>query len=134
MDPNTKYHLLAILGGGGLSGVLFYWLRAKIDVWRANRGAEVNISQAPVTVLMQIVQNKEKEAAELRASINTLITTHLTKDTAQHEQMVRVLTEQTTLLHQTIETMAEDRRTSAEQRKSIHERITQIAMHRGAQA
>ncbi len=70
MDPNTKYQVMGVLGVGGLGGVLAYYLRAKVDVWRASQGAEVTAAQAPLTVLLQIIQNKEKESTEMRGQMN----------------------------------------------------------------
>lgn len=134
MDANFKYQVGSMLGVAGIGGVVTYWLRAKIDVWRAGRGAEVGANQAPVNVLLQIVQNKEKESVELRADLKLLMTNHLEHDKQERDQLVRVLTQQTETLRQACEMMVQDRRDSAEQRKAIHERITQLAIQKGASA
>lgn len=134
MDAGTKYQVMGMLGGGGLFGVICYWLRAKIDVWRGARGAEISTAQAPVNVLLQIVQNKEKEASELRADMKLLLTNHLEHDKQEREELVKVLTQQTETLRQACDMMREDRAASAKQREAIHERITQLAIQKGASA
>lgn len=134
MDANLKYQIGSALGVAGLGGVLTYWLRAKVDVWRGTRGAEVTAASAPVNVLLQIVQNKEREAAELRADLKLLMTNHLAHDEARNENLVKVMTTQTEMLRQVCEMIREDRVSSAEQRKGIHERITQLAIRQGGVA
>lgn len=130
MDANTKYQLVGLLGVGGLGGVAAYYLRAKVDVWRASRGAEVTATQAPITVLMQILQNKEKESAALREDLKLLMSNHLEHDSAERKELCKLFTEQNGLLRETCEMIREDRVASAKQRESIHERITQIAVQR----
>lgn len=141
MDANLKYQLFGLLGLGGLGGVTAYFLRARIDVWRASRGAEVSTGQAPLQVLLKIVENKEREASELRkeasearADLKLLMTNHLEHDKREREEFVKVLTEQTAMLRKTCEMLVEDRQSSAEQRKAIHDRITAIAIQKGTQA
>lgn len=131
MDANTKYQVGSMLGVAGIGGVLTYWLRAKVDVWRSNRGAEVSMGQAPMQVLLKILDNKEKESSELRADMKLLMTNHLAHDKQERDELVKVMTEQTVLLRQTCEFMRQDRVDSAEQRKNIHERITQLAIQSG---
>jgi len=141
MDPNTKYQIVGVLGVGGLGGVLAYYLRARVDVWRVSRGAEVSAGQAPVQVLLNILTNKDREATELRkeasearADLKLLMTNHLEHDKQEREEFVKVLTEQTVMLRKTCEMLVEDRQSSAEQRKAIHERITLIALQKGMQS
>ena len=130
MDPGTKYQVMSVLGVGGLGGVLAYYLRAKVDIWRVGRGAEVNASQAPLNVLLKILENKEKESVELRADLKVLMVNHLEHDAQERGEIVKVLTQQTETLRQTCDMLREDRVSSAEQRRAIHERITQLAIQK----
>lgn len=141
MDANTKYQVVGLLGVGGLGGVVAYYLRARVDVWRASRGAEVSTGQAPVQILLKIVENKEREASELRkeasearTDLKLLMTNHLEHDKIEREEFVKILTEQTSMLRKTCEMLVEDRQSSSEQRKAIHDRITSIAIKQGVQA
>ena len=131
MDANMKYQVVGLLGVGGLGGVLAYYLRAKVDVWRGQRGAEVQAGQAPINVLLKILDNKEKESSELRADLKLMMTNHLEHDKQERTELTKIMTEQTLLLRQTCQMMSEDRAASAEQRKAIHERITQLAIQKG---
>ena len=128
MDFNVKYQLIGLLGVGGLGGVLAYYLRARVDLWRARSGAEVSTMQAPLNTLLQIIQNGEKAATELRNDMKLLITNHFAHDSQERIEFTKIITQQTEMLRQTCEMIREDRVSSAEQRKGIHERITQLAM------
>lgn len=130
MDATTKYQLMGVLGLGGLGGVLAYFLRAKVDIWRASRGAEVNQAQAPMTVLLQIVQNKEKENAELRADMKLILTNHLEHDRKEREAVIQSLSKSESkdeavvaALNELTHSIREDRAAAAAERKTLHERL-----------
>lgn len=132
MDATVKYQVMGVLGLGGLGGVLAYFLRAKVDIWRASQGAEINLAHAPMNVLLTIVQNKEKENTELRADMKLILTNHLEHDAADRQAVTKALIELAATQRELIGMIREDRTSSAEQRASIHERITQLAIQKSA--
>lgn len=131
MDANTKYQVVAgavgVLGTGGVAGLMAYWGRAKIDVWRSSRGAEVQAGQAPIQVLLKIVENKEKESAELRADMKLLLTNHLEHDKQEREELVKAFAKQTETLSKACDLMSSRREAEAARAERLTDDIRDIS-------
>lgn len=109
-------------------GWLVYMLKAKTDVWRMSRQADMSAIQAPFAVLQRALEMRDKENAEMRAELHLVVTNHLAHDAVDREAVVKALTELTDSQRELTEMIREDRSSSSEQRKGIHERLNAIQL------
>jgi hypothetical protein len=111
-----------------LVGYLVYWMKAKTDVWRLSRQADITAIQTPFKVLQDALAKRDAENAEMRKELHLIVTNHLAHDAEDRTAVVRALTQLTSTVAEMGRTAVEDRTASAEQRKSIHERLNQIQL------
>lgn len=116
-------------------GYLIYHLKAKTDVWRISKQADVAAVQTPFTVLQQAlaqrdrqIEAKDAQIKELIAGQNVILTNHLKHDAADREAVVKALTEMTSTQRELTEMIRDDRVASAAQREKIHDRLNALSI------
>lgn len=113
---------------GPLLGWVVYSLRAKTDVWRMTKQADISVAQLPFKVLQDALALRDKENAEMRGELRLIVTNHLSHDAEDRGAIVKALTELTAAQRELTGMLREDRAQSGEWRKTMHERMTEIQL------
>lgn len=124
MRAYLPYLLTAVIGP--LLGWLVYSLRAKTDIWRMTKAADLSAAQLPFQVLQQALALRDKENAEMRCEMKLILTNHLEHDAQDRSAVAAALKELVVAQTSLTEMLRDDRVSSAEHRKTIHERLNAI--------
>lgn len=107
-------------------GVATYWLRAKTDIWRLSKTADVTAVQTPFNVLQQVLSNRDRENVEMRTELKALVMTHLANDAIERTALVKSLTVLEQSQRELTAMIREDRLSAAKQQESIREQLADI--------
>ena len=126
MSP-LQYFLVTVVGGGAI-GVITYWLRAKTDVWRLSKQADITVAQTPFSVLQQVLNNRDRENKEMRDELRALVMTHLAGDALERTALVKGLAVLETTQRELTNMLREDRLSSAKLQEGIQDQLADIRL------
>jgi hypothetical protein len=73
-------------------GIIAYRMRAKIDVWRMTKQADMTALQTPLSVMQQAIQTRDKMLETANAQLYAFVTSHLADDRLERDKLIGVLT------------------------------------------
>jgi hypothetical protein len=111
--------------------LITYYLRAKTDVWRLSKQADITVSTTPFNVLQQVLNNREKENTVLRDWINTIVTNHLRDDRVDRAAMIQALSLLTADIRGLTTLVRESQADAASDRKDLAEAFTALRIDVG---
>ena len=126
MSP-IQYFLVTVVGGA-VVGVITYWLRAKTDIWRLSKQADITVSQTPFNVLQQVLNNRDRENKEMRDELRALVMTHLAGDALERTALVKGLTILEQTQRELTSMLREDRISGAKQWEAVSEQMADIRL------
>ena len=127
---NINHPAVYLIAGPAL-GILAYWLRARTDVWRLTKTADVSAINTPFNVLREILQNRDKENVEMRAQMHTIITNHLEHDAVDRQGAAKAMQDLANTQRELIEMIRDDRLKGAAAADKLNETLTEIRVELG---
>lgn len=85
-----------ILGGGTVSalvGVMAYSLRARVDIWRMTKQANISVTSTPIAVMERAIQARDKMLEVANQKLYDFVEQHAKNDQDKQERLIAVLTE-----------------------------------------
>ncbi len=127
---NAVHYLPYILGGtigSTLVGLFAYRMRAKIDVWRMTKQADVAAAQTPMSVLQQAIAQRDKMLETLTTQLYAYISEHEKKDGADRDKLIQVLTKIEAAMTDLARDQRDLREEAARRSKENHEDLRDIS-------
>lgn len=108
-----------------------YALRAKTDVWRMSKQADITVATTPFNVLQQVLQARDKENMELREWINKIVTNHLEHDAQDRQGVAAAMQDLASSQRELTAMIREDRQAAAKRDESVAKTLTDIRVDLG---